>query len=56
MQTSITNDREIYEYFIRHENLRKFRVYFDFLLGHPLWWVSFKLNGNPNACKKALEA
>ena len=55
-KTSIASDREIFEYFIHHENLRKIRVSFDFLLGHPLWWASFKLNGNAKAFKKSLEA
>ena len=53
---SIASDREIFEYFIHHENLRKIRVSFDFLLGRPLWWASFKLNGNAKAFKKSLEA
>ena len=55
MKTSITSDREIFEHFIQHENLRTCRVSFDFMLGHPLWWVSFKLNGSAKAFKKSVD-
>ena len=56
MRTSIVNDREIYEHFIQHENLRAFRVSFDSMLGQPLWWVSFKLNGSAEAFKRSIDA
>ena len=46
MKTSIVNDREIFDHFIKHENLKLFRVSLDPTLGRPLWWVSFKLNGS----------
>ena len=53
---SIANDHEIFEYFIHHENLRKIRVSFDAMLGHPVWWVSFKLNGSSSGFKKSAES
>ncbi len=56
MKTTITNDREIFDYFVQHENLRIFRVSFDFLLGHPLWWVSFKLNGSVGSFKRSIDS
>jgi len=31
-------------------------VSFDFMLGHPLWWVSFKLNGSVKAFKRSFDA
>jgi len=56
MKNSLANDREIFDCFVRHESLRKLRVSFDFLLGHPLWWVSFKLNGNSKVLKNFIES
>lgn len=56
MKSSVANDKLIYEMLASHEALRKLRVSFDFLIGHPLWWISFKLNGNPSAFRKALES
>ena len=55
-KNSLVNDHEIFDRFVRHESLRKLRVSFDFLLGHPLWWVSFKLNGNSKALKNFIES
>ena len=55
-KNSLVNDREIFDCFIRHESLRKLRVSFDFLLGHPLWWASFKLNGNSKTLKNFIES
>ncbi|OIO38554.1 MAG: hypothetical protein AUJ71_02720 [Candidatus Omnitrophica bacterium CG1_02_49_16] len=56
MKSFMANDREIFEHFIRHENLRTFRVSFDFMLGHPMWWVSYKLNDNIRVFKNALRS
>ena len=56
MKNSLVNDREIFDRFVRHESLRKLRVSFDFLLGQPLWWVSFKLNGNSKVLKNFIES
>lgn len=56
MKTALANDRGIFDYLIRHENLRKLRVSFDFLLGHPIWWVSFKLNGNVKTLKNSIQS
>src|SRR3989344_4478840 len=55
-KNSLVNDREIFDCFIRHESLRKLRVSFDFLLGHPLWWASFKVNDNSKAIKNSIES
>ena len=55
MKTTLTNDKEIFDFFKSHESLRKLRVSYDFLLGHPIWWVSFKLNGQPKLFEKSLE-
>ncbi len=56
IKASLANDKEIFDFLAAHESLRKLRVSFDFLLGHPVWWISFKLNGNPQKFKIALES
>lgn len=56
MQTTIVNDRDIYNRFVSHEHLRKLRVSFDFLLGHPVWWVSYKPNGSHRLLKQSIQA
>ncbi len=55
MKISLANDREIFDSFSSHEGLRKLRMSYDFLLGRPVWWVSFKLNGQAKPFKKSLE-
>ncbi len=55
-ETSALDDRDIFNKLARHEGLRKLRASFDFLLGQPVWWLSFKLNGNSNTLKKYMEA
>ena len=50
------NDREVFDRLLQHESLRKLRVSFDFLLGHPLWWILFKLNGSPKGLKNSIES
>ncbi len=47
-------DKEIFGKITRHESLRKLRASFDFLLGHPVWWVSFRLNGSYGSLKEAI--
>ena len=49
-------DKEIFHKLTRHETLRKLRSSFDFLLGHPIWWIFFKQNGDFNCVKSALES
>ncbi|MBI3315900.1 MAG: GAF domain-containing protein [Candidatus Omnitrophica bacterium] len=56
MKTTLTNDRQIFDDLIRHESLRKLRVTFDFLLGQPVWWVSYKLNGNSKSLRHSIES
>lgn len=55
MKSALPNDRFIYQSFIAHDALKKLRVSFDGLLGHPLWWVVFKLNGNSRMLRQAFE-
>ena len=45
MKTPLIDDREILRLFLVNQHLRKLRVSFDFLLGHPIWWVVGKPNG-----------
>lgn len=33
------SDREVYSTLIRHDGLRKIRLWVDSALGHPVWWV-----------------
>ncbi len=56
MQTTLINDRDVYNRFVSHEHLRRLRMSFDFLLGHPVWWVSYKLNGNHRLLKQSIQA
>lgn len=49
-------DKEIFDKMTRHESLRKLRASFDFLLGRPVWWVSFRLNGSYGSLKEAIES
>ena len=49
-------DKEIFHKLTRHESLRKLRSSFDFLLGHPIWWIFFKQNGDFSCVKRSLEA
>ncbi len=53
---NVPNEKEIFDRFVRHESLRKLRSSFDPLLGHPLWWVSCRPNGNAHSLKKAIES
>lgn len=55
-ETSTLNDRDIFNKLARHEGLKKLRASFDFLLGQPIWWLSFKLNGDSKTLKKYIEA
>jgi hypothetical protein len=56
MQKSLNTDKEIFERFLRHENLRKLRTLLDGALGKPLWWVSFRLNGSSKTLADAIQA
>jgi response regulator RpfG family c-di-GMP phosphodiesterase len=49
-------DREIFTRITRHESLRKLRASYDFLLGHPVWWVAFRPNGNHRSLKSSIES
>lgn len=42
MKSSYSNDKEVFEQFIRHEGLRRLRSSFDELLGHPVWRICSK--------------
>lgn len=41
---------------MRHEGTRKMRNSFDALLGHPIWWISYKINGNPRSLHQCIES
>lgn len=56
MKTTLANDKEIFDLFKSHESLRKLRVSYDFFLGRPIWWVSFRLNGHPKLFRKSIES
>lgn len=56
MNSTAVSDKEIFSQLVRNEPLRKLRVSFDFLLGHPIWWVSFKLNGSHRSLKRSIES
>ncbi|HXV18773.1 MAG TPA: hypothetical protein VD883_01715, partial [Candidatus Omnitrophota bacterium] len=54
MKSTLTNDREVFSRFVRHEELRRMRALFDEELGRPVWWVSFKLGDNPASLKNSI--
>ncbi|MGH7198385.1 MAG: HD domain-containing phosphohydrolase [Candidatus Omnitrophota bacterium] len=49
-------DKELFGKITRHESLRKLRASFDFLLGHPVWWISFRLNGSQRSLRGFIES
>lgn len=55
VKTTLANDREVFDLFRSHESLRKLRVSYDFLIGRPIWWISFRLDGGADAFRKSLE-
>ncbi len=56
MRETLVNDRAIFNLLTAHETLRKLRIASDFLLGHPLWWVSFKPNVGSKTLQKSIES
>ncbi len=52
----MANDRDLFDCLIRHESLRHLRVSFDAMMGHPVWWVTFKLGDGPAALRRSIEA
>lgn len=52
---SLINDKEITTNFLKHPNLRRLRVSFDALLGHPVWWICPKPNGSFTAFRRTLQ-
>ncbi len=55
MKTAIANDRQIFDYFIAHEGVRRLRLLMDAELGNPVWWVAYKMNGNERQLKRSIE-
>lgn len=51
MKSTLINDREFFESLRKNVATQSLRSSFDFLFGHPLWWISFKITENPRAPK-----
>src|SRR5574341_456609 len=49
-------DKELFGKITRHESLRKLRASFDFLLGHPVWWIVLRPNGSPRSFRDLIES
>jgi len=56
MKTPMANDRDLFDCLFRHESLRRLRTLFDFMLGPPIWWVTFKLGDGPASLRRSIEA
>ncbi len=56
VKSNLANEKEIFNKFVKHENLRKLRVSFDSQLGQPVWWVSFRPNGNAKLLHKFIQS
>lgn len=56
MKTPMANDREFFDCLVRHDAVRRLRTSFDAMLGHPVWWITFKLGEGPAALRRSMEA
>ncbi len=56
MKPTLVNDREFFEHLVRHEATRRLRTWFDDLVGHPVWWVSFRLVDGTATLRRAVSA
>ncbi len=56
MASTLIHDRELFDCLRRHPGMRRLRGSFDFLLGHPVWWLSFKTGDGQKAFRGFLEA
>lgn len=53
MHSPSVSDREFFDSLIHLECFQKLKGDYDRLLGHPIWWVSFRVNGNTETLNNA---